>query len=142
MADLLGAWRGLDLEQRAAAVGALLLVVSTFGPFSFVEAAVVLTGGAVLALLYLRGTERRFDLPLADGTLILAAGGWAAFLVVVRLFDRPLGQNLLALACAGILALAGVAERAKRPPEHSLATPDEAPSRAPEDAPTRALDPR
>ncbi len=137
-----GTVRRLNFEQRVAGVGALLLIVSTFGPFSFVEAAVVLTGGAVLALLYLRGIERRFDLPFADGTLVLAAGGWAAFLVAVRLFDRPLGQNLLALVCAGILVLAGVAERAKRPPEHSSVTPDEAPSAAPEDAPTRALDPR
>ena len=138
MADLLRAWRHLDLEERGAAVGALLLIVSTFGPFSFVEAAVVLTGGAVLALLYLRGVDRRFDLPIADGSLILAAGGWAAFLVVVRLFDRPLGQNLLALVCAGILVLAGVAERAKRPPEQE----PPAPPPAPEDAPTRALDRR
>ena len=127
MAELLRAWRALDLEQRAAAVGTVLLIVSTFGPFSFVEAAVILTGGGVLALLYLRAIERRFDLPIADGTLIVAAGGWAAFLVVVRLFDRPLGLNLLALVCAGILVLAGIAERAKRPPQ---------------DAPTRALDAR
>jgi hypothetical protein len=142
MADLLRAWRGLDLEQRAAAVGAALLIVSTFGPFSFVEAAVILTGGAVLALLYLRGIERRFDLPIADGTLVLAAGAWAAFLVVVRLFDRPLGQNLLALVCAGILVLAGIAERAKHPPEDAPTAPDEAKPTAPGDAPTRALDPR
>jgi hypothetical protein len=127
MADLLRAWRRLELEQRAAAVGAVLLIVSTFGPFSFVEAAVVLTGGGVLALLYLRADHRPFDLPFADGTLVLGAGAWAAFLVVVRLFDRPLGQNLLALVCAGILVLAGIAERAKHPPE---------------DSPTRALDPR
>ena len=141
MADLLRAWRRLDLEQRAAAVGALLLIVSTFGPFSFVEAAVVLTGAAVLALLYLRGGGRRFDLPVADGTLVLAAGGWAAFLVVVRLFDRPLGQNLLALVCAGILVLAGITQRAKHPPEAAPSVPEDAPA-APEDAPTRALDPR
>jgi hypothetical protein len=134
MADVLRAWRRLDLEQRAAAIGALLLIVSTFGPFSFVEASVVVTGAGVLALLYLRADERRFDLPIADGTLVVAAGGWAALLVVVRLFDRPLGQNLLALVCAGMLVLAGIAERAKHPPE-------EAPS-AGGDEPTRALDPR
>ena len=139
MAEALRAWRRLDLEQRAAAVGALLLIVSTFGPFSFVEAAVVLTGGGVLALLYLRGADRRFDLPLADGTLVLVAGGWAAFLVVVRLFDRPLGQNLLALVCAGILVLAGIAERAKHPPADAPTAPE---PETPEDAPTRALDPR
>jgi hypothetical protein len=30
------AFRLLGLEQRAAAIAALLLIVSTFGPFSFV----------------------------------------------------------------------------------------------------------
>ena len=30
-------WRRLNFEQRVAAVGAVLLIVSTFGPFSFVE---------------------------------------------------------------------------------------------------------
>ena len=41
-------WRRLNFEQRVAAVGAALLIVSTFGPFSFVELAIVLTGAAVL----------------------------------------------------------------------------------------------
>jgi hypothetical protein len=49
--------------------------------------------------------------------VIFAAGLWSALLIVVRLFDRPLGQNLLALACAGILTVAGILERAKRPPD-------------------------
>src|SRR5919109_1694923 len=94
---LVRAWRRLNLEQRMAAVGALLLVVSTFGPFSFVEAAEVLVGGGVLALLRARADRKRFHLPFGDGTVIVAAGGWAALLILVRLFDRPLGQNLLAL---------------------------------------------
>jgi hypothetical protein len=38
MADLIRTFRLLNAEQRAAAVGAILLAVSTFGPFSFVEA--------------------------------------------------------------------------------------------------------
>ena len=50
-------WRRLNVEQRVAAVGAVLLIVSTLGPFSFVEAAIVLIGASVLLLL------RR---PLAD----------------------------------------------------------------------------
>jgi hypothetical protein len=113
----LRASRRLNLEQRAAGIGALLLIVSTFGPFSFVEAAEILVGAAVLALLYQRAEEKRFHLPFGDGTVILAAGCWAAGLIVVRLFDRPLGQNLLALACAAILVLAGARERARRPPD-------------------------
>ena len=47
--------------------------------------------------------------------MILAAGLWAALLIVVRLFDRPLGLSVLALACATILAAAGLRERTKRP---------------------------
>ena len=56
-------WRRLGPEQRVAGLGAALLVVSTFGPFSFVEAAVALTGLAVLALLKQRADRRRFHLP-------------------------------------------------------------------------------
>jgi drug/metabolite transporter (DMT)-like permease len=115
-------WRRLNFEQRAAAVGALLLIVSTFGPFSFVEAAEVAVGLAVLVLLRQRARERSFHLPFGDGTVILAAGCWAAGLVAVRLFDRPLGQNLLALACAAVLVLAGARERARRPPDDLPAT--------------------
>jgi hypothetical protein len=117
MADLIRTFRLLNAEQRAAAVGAVLLAVSTFGPFSFVEAAELLIAFGVLALLRARALGKRFHLPFGDGTVIAAAGAWAAALIVVRLFDRPLGQNLLALACAAILVVAGLRERAKRPPD-------------------------
>jgi hypothetical protein len=123
----LAIFRRVSFEQKVAAVGALLLIVSTFGPFSFVEAAEILVGLGVLALVAARGEGREFHLPFGDGTVIMAAGIWAAVLIVVRLFDRPLGQNLLALACAGILGIAGAAERAKRPPDD---LPDEAPTPA------------
>jgi hypothetical protein len=121
MADLLRravrAARLLNLEQRVAATAALLLIVSTFGPFSFVEAGELLLALAVLALLLARAEGKRFHLPFGDGTVIAAAGVWAGALIVARLLDRPLGQNLLALACAAILFLAGARERAKRPPD-------------------------
>ncbi len=117
MAELVRTFRLLNAEQRAAAVGAVLLAVSTFGPFSFVEAAELLIVLGVLALLRARALGKRFHLPFGDGTVIAAAGAWAAALIVVRLFDRPLGQNLLALACAAIIILAGLRERAKRPPD-------------------------
>lgn len=110
-------WRRLNFEQRAAAVGALLLVVSTFGPFSFIEAAQVLVAGGVLYLLKQRADGREFHLPFGDGTIVFAAGLWSALLILVRLFDRPLGQGLLALACAAVLVLAGGRERSKRPPD-------------------------
>ena len=114
---VLSALRALNFEQRVAAAAALLLVVSTFGPFSFVEAAEVLLAFGVLALLFARGEGRAFHLPFGDGTIIAGAGVWAAALIVVRLFDRSLGQNLLALACAALLFLAGARERAKHPPD-------------------------
>ena len=115
--ELVRDFRLLNFEQKVAAAGALLLVVSTFGPFSFVELAEVLIAAAVLLLLRQRAQGKRFHLPFGDGTVVLAAGCWAGVLILVRLFDRPLGQNLLALACAGILAIAGASERAKRPPD-------------------------
>lgn len=108
------AFGGLSLELRGAAVGAVLLIASTFGPFSWVEAAMVLTGLGVLFLLYQRGVGKTFHLPEGDGTLVGIAGVWAGLLILIRLFDRPLGQNLLALVCAGILVAAGLAERARR----------------------------
>jgi hypothetical protein len=96
-------------------VGAFLLVISTLGPFTFVEAAIVLVGASVLLLLRRRAQGREFHVPFGDGAVIAAAGTWAGFLIVVRMFDRPLGQGLLALVCAAILMIAGLSERAKRP---------------------------
>lgn len=112
---VLGVWRRLNAEQRVAGVAAVLLIVSTFGPFSLVEAGVILTSLAVLALLRQRADRRRFHLPLGDGTVILAAGLWSALLIVVRVLDRDLGQSVLALVCAAVLAAAGLRERSKRP---------------------------
>jgi hypothetical protein len=117
MAELVGLFRALNAEQKAAVAGAILLAISTFGPFSFVEAAEILVALAVLALLRGRALGKRFHLPFGDGTIIAVAGIWAAALIVARLFDRSLGQNLLALGCAAILVAAGARERAKRPPD-------------------------
>jgi hypothetical protein len=112
---LLRAWHLLGSEQRVAAVGSLLLIVSTFGAFTWVEAAEVLTAFGVLLLLKRRADGYQFHLPFGDGTAIATAGAWCALLIVVRLFDRPFGQSVLALACAALVIAAGVRERAKRP---------------------------
>jgi hypothetical protein len=125
-------WRRLNFEQRIAGIGALLLVVSTFGPFSFVEAAIVVTGLSVLFLLRKRAEGREFHIPFGDGTIIAAAGAWSGLLIAIRLFDRPLGQNLLALVCAALLLIAGVAERRKRPPDDLPGPNPEAAQRGPE----------
>jgi hypothetical protein len=124
----LRAARLLNLEQRVAAAAAALLIVSVFGPFSFVEAGEVILAGAVLALLLARAEGKRFHLPFGDGTVIAAAGVWAGALIVARILDRPLGQNLLAIVCAAILFLAGVRERAKHPADD---VPDDAPGATP-----------
>ncbi len=108
-------WRAWNAEQRVAAVGASLLIVSTFGPFSWVELAILLVGVAVLLLLRRRAQGRPFHLPFGDGIVIAAAGAWSALLILIRLFDRPLGQGMLALACAALLLAAGIRERARRP---------------------------
>lgn len=129
--SLAAAFRRLNLEQRVAAVAALLLIVSTFGPFSFVEAGIVLTGAAVLLLLRKRADGAHFHLPFGDGTAIAAAGAWSSLLIVVRLFDRPLGQGLLALVCAATLVLAGLRERALRPMDD---VPHRKPGQPPQDA--------
>jgi hypothetical protein len=129
MAEAIRTFRLLNAEQKAAAIGAILLAVSTFGPFSFVELAEILIAAAVLALLRARALGKRFHLPFGDGTVIAAAGAWAGLLIVVRLFDRSLGQNLLALVCAAILVLAGLREAAKRPAD------DLPPGAAPEPTP-------
>jgi hypothetical protein len=138
-ATLVETWRRLGFEQRIAAVGAVLLVVSTFGPFSFVEAAIVLTAAGVLALLKKRADGRPFHLPFGDGTVIFVAGLWSGLLIVVRLFDRPLGQSVLALACAAILAGAGARERAKRPADDLPQARERRPARDARPAP--AADP-
>jgi hypothetical protein len=126
---LAASWRLLGTEQRVAAAGAILLIVSTFGPFSFVEAAQILAALGVLLLLKRRADGYEFHLPFGDGTAIAAAGAWCGVLIVIRLFDRSLGQNLLALACAFLVFAAGVRERAKRPmddlPETVRVSPSE-----------------
>jgi hypothetical protein len=127
-----GTWRRLNFEQRVAGVAALLLIVSTFGPFSFVEAAIVVIGLSVLVLLRKRAEGREFHIPFGDGTIIAAAGAWSGVLIAIRLFDRPLGQNLLALVCAALLVIAGVAERRKRLPDDLPGPHPEAAQRGPD----------
>jgi hypothetical protein len=116
--SLLPAWRRLGPEQKVAAAASLLLIASTFGPFTWIEAAEILTALGVLTLLKRRADGHEFHLPFGDGTAIAAAGVWCGLLILVRLFDRSLGQSVLALACAALLVGAGLRERAKQPMDH------------------------
>ncbi len=150
MTRLRRAWGAIDSEQRLAAGAALALLVtmffpwyglqsvnrrtgaiythniSAFGDVSFVEAAIFLVCAGVLAMLFARAERRDFRLPGGDGTIVLAAGGWAALLIFYRVFDRPSSNNLpvgiqwgffLAFVAAGALAYAGWRMRAHERPD-------------------------
>lgn len=108
-------WRLLGPEQRVAAAGAVLLAVSTLGPFSWIEVAELTIAAGVLFLLKKRADRAAFHLPFGDGIVIAAGGAWTALLILIRVPSRPLGQGLLALGCAALLVGAGLRERAKRP---------------------------
>ncbi|MHB8235250.1 MAG: hypothetical protein ACYDHT_11420 [Solirubrobacteraceae bacterium] len=113
------AWRVLGREQRWAALAAIGLFISmllpwysktstfvehnaakssqaslsAFQAFSFVEAAVLLVSAGVLAMLFARAEDRRFQLPGGDGTIVTIAGAWAALLIFYRLLDKPTLQG-------------------------------------------------
>ena len=120
--------RILGFEQRLAAAGALLLIVSTVGSFSFVEAGQLILALGVLALVFARAEGARFHLPFGDGTVIAGAGVWAGALIFAGLLDRGVGQNIFGAAGVAILFLAGSRERAKRPADD---VPAEAPGATP-----------
>jgi hypothetical protein len=157
------AWRALGPEQRMTAVAALILAgtlmlpwyslqsvggedrrietnsVSAFSVFSFVEAAVLLVAVGVLFLMFARGEKRGFHLPGGDGTVVLAAGGWAAFLLFYRVLDRPPGGGypvgiewgfFVAFVAAAFLAYCGARMRAAHRPEPPLPETAVAPPRA------------
>jgi hypothetical protein len=133
--------QALAPEHRLAAVSAIALGASIFvlpwwrDPFfhisyvgfrriTFIEVAILVVAASVVVLVWGRAEGRAFHLPLSDGTLIAAAGGWAAFLVLLRMLDPPtrtIGGHrsdyglrwgvLFALAAAATLAIAGVRTR-------------------------------
>ena len=120
--------RVLNMEQRGAAVGALFLILSAFGSFSFIEAGLVLLAAGVLALLMARAEGMRFHLPFGDGSVIAGAGIWAGALIVAGLIDRGVGQNAFAIAGAVLLFISGTREKAKRPDDD---VPQDAPGSTP-----------
>jgi hypothetical protein len=138
----------MPADQRLAGIAALGLFATMLLPwyrasfprrdepfaaisaFSWVEAAVLLTALAVLALIFARAERRAFHLPGGDGLVITAAGAWTFFLIVWRLFDRPeLGTGVavglkwgiyVAAIAAIVLAYAGTRVRAAHRAEPPL----------------------
>ena len=137
--------RTLHPDQRLAAVGAGVVILSMFLPwwrdpgtglslwavnrFTFIELAMVMAAGSILVLLYGRAEGRGFHLPLSDGTLAAGAGIWCCILVLARIADPPTrvlpdGPHdydlrwgfLIALAGAVLLAVGGSAGKAPLPP--------------------------
>jgi hypothetical protein len=124
--------------------------LSAFGVFSFIEAAVLLVSLGVLYLVWARANERAFHLPGGDGTVIMAAGGWAFLLLVWRLFDKPNVSDpgatvgiqwgiFAAFVAAGALAAMGARVRAAHRPEPPNPVAEEDPWEAP---PRRERPPR
>lgn len=190
LSRLRAAWRALPRDQRLAGTAALVLLLTMVLPwysasrpvaiprrgaqlvhdnqsaiqaFSWVEAAVLLVALGVLGLLLARGERRAFHLPGGDGAVIVAAGAWAALLIVWRLFDKPsLGQGVVvglawgifvSFMAAVLLAAAGNRVRRAHRPEPPLDRAARSPNpgeavavRIPEDRPhlaeTRVLDDR
>ena len=102
--------------------------LSALQVFSFVEAAVLLVAAGVIFLVWARSQRKAFHLPGGDGTVIMAAGGWAVLLLVWRLFDKPDVSDpgatvgiawgmLVALVVAGVLTATGARVRAAHRPE-------------------------
>jgi hypothetical protein len=154
------AWRALPHEQRLAAYAAIGLFLTMFLPwyqrnfftviggklqpaadsqtawaaFSWVEAAVLLVAGGVLALLFNRAEGRAFHVPGGDGGVITAAGLWTGLLVIWRIFDKQGASSkgqyattygiewgiFIALAVAAFLFYAGNRIRAAHRPEPPL----------------------
>ena len=142
---MLEAYRTLGVHLRLGALGALAVAFSLFLPwyglplsggilqtgfaaFGWATAALLLTVGAALVMLYERARGRILPTPLHEGTLLVIGGAWSALLIVYLMIDRPnfnvahidRPYNLrygifLAVAGATLMILAGLRERTASP---------------------------
>jgi hypothetical protein len=146
---LLNDLRGLGPNERIAAAGAAVMVVSLLlpwyespisndlvltgiGAFGWAEGALVLIAVATVVLALKGGGGYVPPRPLREWGLFVAAGAWAAVIVLYRIADRPrftlAGHDepydlhyaiFVALAGAVLIVVAGLrmrpGERAKRP---------------------------
>jgi hypothetical protein len=141
--------QGLGGNERIAVIGAAVMVGSLFlpwyqspisselvqtgfGAFGWAEAALILIAAATVFLALQGGGGYVPPRPLREWALFVAAGSWAAVIVLYRIADRPrftlAGHDepydlhyaiFVALAGAVIIVIAGLRmrprERAKRP---------------------------
>jgi hypothetical protein len=99
-------FRALGAGQRLAAIGALVVLGSMVLPwygfkvipglsqtgldaFGWGQGALAITAIAALALISRGAAGRALPRPLAEGPLLVVAGGWAALLVGYLMIDRP-----------------------------------------------------
>ncbi len=152
MSALSGLWRdlrGLGGNERIAVIGAAVMVGSLllpwyrspisdelvqtgFGAFGWAEAALILIAAATTFLALQGGGGYVPPRPLREWALFVAAGAWAALIVLYRIADPPQftleGRDepydlhyaiFVALAGAAIIIAAGLrmrpSERRKRP---------------------------
>jgi hypothetical protein len=147
--ELLSDLRGLGGNERIAVIGAAVMVGSLFlpwyespisndlvltgiGAFGWAEAALVLIAGATTLLALQGGGGYVPPRPLREWALFVAAGAWAALIILYRIADRPrftlTGHDepyslhyaiFVALTGAAIIIAAGLrmrpGEKAKRP---------------------------
>jgi hypothetical protein len=141
--------QGLGGNERIAVIGAAVMVGSLllpwyespisndlvqtgFGAFGWAEGALILIAAATVFLALQGGGGYVPPRPLREWALFVAAGSWAALIVLYRIADRPrftlAGHDepydlhyaiFVALAGAVIIVMAGLRmrprERAKRP---------------------------
>lgn len=129
LVTMLFPWYGLQsLNRRTGTINSHN--ISAFGDVSFVEAAVFLVAVSVVGMVFARAEGREFHLPGGDGTIVMAAGGWAGLLIFYRVFDRPAGHGypvgiewgfFLAFVAAGAVGFAGWRMRASERPEPPIA---------------------
>lgn len=115
LASLFLPWYGITLAGG--------LVKTAVGTFGLIEAALLLTVGAAAFLIVICSRGYSLPRPLHEGTLLAAAGAWAALLIGYRMLERPdfelagiTGPGLrygifVALLGAGLLFVGGLRKR-------------------------------
>jgi hypothetical protein len=116
----------LHPSQRLAALGAVAIPASLAFPwyaipvsnlsqtggsaFGWAHAALMLTAGTVLLLLWRAARGYRLPRPLTVGGLLALAGAWATLLVIYLMIERPdeiAGYGRISLRFGIFIALAG-----------------------------------